>query len=154
GVAGVDTLYVAADDAGALRKYSLVGGNWTLNGTIGVATDAYRGLTGVVSGTTVTLYATRKFSSGTAGRQFVTLTDSSGYNGAFAGTPTLLATAGANTSFRGIAFAPESPSAANQPPVNTLPATFSTNEDTSVFLTGISLTDPDAGTANVQVTLS
>src|SRR4030095_14542066 len=90
-VAGVDTVYVASDDAAALTKYSLVSGNWTANGTVGTASDAYRGLTGIVSGTTVTLYATRKGGSGTTGGgEFVSLVDSSGYNGAFAGAPTLL----------------------------------------------------------------
>lgn len=108
GVAGVDVLYVANDDATALTKYSLVGGNWTSNGTVGVAADAYRGVTGVVSGTTVTLYATRKGGSSAAGGgEFVSLVDNSGYNGAFSGSPTLLATAGNNTAFRGIALAPE-----------------------------------------------
>jgi hypothetical protein len=49
--------------------------------------------------------------------------------------------------------------AANQPPVNTVPATQTVAEDTDlVFSTAnnnrISIADPDAGTANVQVTLS
>jgi hypothetical protein len=101
GVAGVDTLYVADDSTGALSKFSLVGGTWTLNGTIGVAADSYRGLTGIVSGSSVVLYATRK------NGELVSLVDSSGYNGAFAGTPTLLASAASNTVFRGVALAPE-----------------------------------------------
>jgi hypothetical protein len=98
-VAGLDTLYVADDSIG-LQKFSLVGGTFTSNGTVGQGTDAYRGLTSTVSGTTVTLFATR------GGNQLVRLSDASGYNGAFAGTPTLLATAGANTAFRGVALAP------------------------------------------------
>src|SRR5262249_52599733 len=107
-VSGVDTLYVADDGAG-LQKYSLGSGNWTANGTVGAAADAYRGLTASVSGTTVTLYAVRKGgSTATGGGEFVSLVDSSGYNGAFSGTPTLLSTAAANTSFRGVAFAPVS----------------------------------------------
>jgi hypothetical protein len=32
--------------------------------------------------------------------------DTSGFNGSFSGTPTLLATAGANTAFRGVALTP------------------------------------------------
>ncbi len=107
GVAGVDTLYVADDGADALRKYSLVGGNWVLNGTVGVNADNYTGVTATVSGSTVTLYAVRLGGSGAGGGgQLVSLVDSSGYNGAFAGTPTLLATAAANTAFRGVALAP------------------------------------------------
>src|SRR5262249_34879422 len=83
---GVDTLYVADDGLG-MSKYSLVSGTWVSNGTVGAAADNYRGLTGVVGGTTVTLYATRKGgSSATGGGELVRLLDASGYNGAFAGT--------------------------------------------------------------------
>ena len=110
GVSGLDTVYVADDTNGAgggITKYSLVSGSWTSNGTVGTASDAYRGLTGSVSGTTVTLYTTRKGGTGaTGGGELATLTDASGYNGAFTGTPMLLATAAANTAFRGVAFAP------------------------------------------------
>ena len=105
-VAGVDTLYVADDSAGML-KYSLVGGSWVSNGTVGAGSDNYRGLTGMVDsdGTTVDLFATRKGGTGaTGGGELVSLIDSSGYNGAFSGTPMLLATASANESFRGIAL--------------------------------------------------
>jgi DNA/RNA endonuclease YhcR with UshA esterase domain len=108
GVAGFDTLYVADDGAGALQKFSLVAGSWVSNGTIGVDTDDYRGLTATVSGTSVTLFATRKGGSAAAGGgELVTLTDASGYNGAFAGTPSVLVTAAINTAFRGVALAPE-----------------------------------------------
>ena len=100
GTSGLDTLYVADDGAG-LQKYSLLAGNWTANGTIGTAADLYRGITAVASGSTVTIFAVR------GAGQLVTLVDSSGYNGAFAGTPSLLATAGTNTAFRGLAFAPQ-----------------------------------------------
>ncbi|MEI9947639.1 MAG: hypothetical protein WDO74_01285 [Pseudomonadota bacterium] len=56
---------------------------------------------------TVTLYATRKGGGGAAGGgELVSVVDASGYNGAFASTPTLLVTAAANTAFRGVAFAP------------------------------------------------
>jgi Putative Ig domain len=109
-VAGLDTLYVA-DEAGGvnggLRKYSLVAGTWVSNGVIGTGADFYRGLTGVVSGTTVTLYATRAGGNVAAsGGELVSLVDSSGYNVTIAGAPTVLATAGANTTFHGVAFAP------------------------------------------------
>src|SRR5262249_53838981 len=70
-VAGVDTVYVA-DDAAGIQKYSLVGGSWTATGVAGVAADAYRGITGIVSGSSVTLYATRKGgSSATGGGEYV-----------------------------------------------------------------------------------
>jgi hypothetical protein len=107
GSPGVDTLYVASDDAFALSKYTLVGSSWVAKGTVGTASDSYRGLTATVNAGVVTLYATRKGGSGaTGGGEFVSLVDASGYDGAFAGTPTLLVTAAANTAFRGVALAP------------------------------------------------
>ncbi|HKB01089.1 MAG TPA: hypothetical protein VKD90_02670, partial [Gemmataceae bacterium] len=42
----------------------------------------------------------------------------------------------------------------NQPPVNTLPATFATAEDIALTLSGLSVVDPDAGGGNVKVTLA
>jgi hypothetical protein len=107
GTPGVDVLYVA-DDSSGLTKYSLVGGTWTANGTVGTGTDAYRGLTGVVTGSTVVLYSTRRGGSTAAGGgELVTLTDASGLGGAFAPAPAVLATAAANRSFRGVALAPQ-----------------------------------------------
>jgi hypothetical protein len=107
---GLDTVYVADDTngtPGGLTKYALVGGSWTAKGTVGAAADAYRGVTGVVSGTSVTLYAVRKGGSAAAGGgELVTIVDASGYNGAFAGTPSLLAAAATDTAFRGVALAP------------------------------------------------
>lgn len=106
GVAGLDTLYVA-DDARGILKFSLVSGNWVVNCTNGLAADSYRGLTATVSDNTVTLYATRKGGAGAnGGGELVSLVDSSGYNTAFTGTPTLLATAAIRTAFRGVALAP------------------------------------------------
>lgn len=106
-VVGVDTLYIADEGAPALSKFSLVGGTWTLNGTIGAGSDDYRGLTATIVGTTVNLFATRRGgSTGAGGGELVSLVDATGYNGAFAGSPLLLATAATNTAFRGIALAP------------------------------------------------
>jgi hypothetical protein len=112
GISGVDTLYVADDTTtgipGGIAKYSLVAGAWISNGAAGVAADSYRGLTGKVSGSTVTLFATRKGGSGASGGgELVTLVDSTGYNGGLIGSPFLLVTAAANTAFRGVALAPE-----------------------------------------------
>lgn len=109
GVAGPDVLYVADDNAG-LQKYSHVGGSWTLNGTVGTGTDDYRGLAITVTGTTVVLYSMRigLNSAANGGGELVTLTDANGFNGAFTGTPTVLATAVTNnTSFRGVSMAPQ-----------------------------------------------
>ena len=104
---GVDVVYVADDGVG-LIKYSLVAGTWTANSTLGTAADAYRGVTAVVSGSTVSLFATRKGgSTATGGGELVQITDTSGYNAALAASPTLLATAATNTAFRGVALAPQ-----------------------------------------------
>ena len=109
GVAGPDVLYVA-DDNNGIHKYSLIAGTWTLNGTVGSGTDDYRGMALMVSGTTVTLFTMRigLNSAANGGGQLVSLTDATGYNGTFAGTPILLASAVTNnTSFRGVAMAPQ-----------------------------------------------
>ncbi len=103
---GVDVLYLTDDSIG-ITKYSLVGGNWTSNGTVGTASDTYRGITGSVSAGSVVLFAVRKGgSTATGGGELVSFSDPSGYNGAFAGTPAVLATAAGNTAFRGVALAP------------------------------------------------
>src|SRR5215831_14933453 len=125
GVPGVDTLYVADDtntvNIGGISKYSLVGGSWVNSGIVGNSGDAYRGLTGVVSGTTVTLYATRKGGSGaTGGGELVSVVDTTGYNGTLVAAPALLATAGANTAFRGIALAPIGLAITGQPVSQTI----------------------------------
>ena len=71
------------------------------------ASDVYRGLAGTVNGTSVTLFATRRTGTvATPGGQLVTITDSSGYNAVFTGTPSVIATADTNTVFRGVALAP------------------------------------------------
>jgi len=95
GVPGVDTLYVADEERGLL-KFSLVGASWNFNGVVGTAADDYRGLTGIVTGNSVALYATILGGTGFPtfipnGGQLVTITDSSGWNGAFSGTVSMLA---------------------------------------------------------------
>jgi hypothetical protein len=108
-VAGLDTLYFVDDTLSTtgIYKFSLVGGTWTANSFVGAANEAYRGLTGIVNGTTVTLFATRKGgSSSTGGGELVSLTDSSGYAATLTGTPILLATAATSTAFRGVALQP------------------------------------------------
>src|SRR5207248_2085319 len=102
---GEDTLYVA-DSATGITKFSLLNGTWTSNGTVGSAADQYRGLTARVSGTTVSLYATR-VSFNTGASQVVSLVDSSGFNQPFNASPSQVALALTNESFRGVALAPE-----------------------------------------------
>lgn len=104
----LDTLYVADDGIG-ITKYSLANSTWVSNGTVGAAADTYRGLTGVVNGSTVNLFATG--SGGTAaagGGKLVSITDSSGYNAAFTASATTLATAANQTAFRGVVYVPSS----------------------------------------------
>lgn len=151
-VAGLDTLYVADDSALALTKYSLVSGNWTANGTVGVDADDYRGITGAVSGSTVTLFATRKGGSGaTGGGELVSLADSSGHNGAFSGAPTLLATAAANTAFRGVGHIPLSADT-TPPAVSTLaPADNATNVPVGSNLVATFSENVAIGTGNILV---
>jgi hypothetical protein len=108
GVAGPDVLYFTEDNDGIV-KYSLVSGSWVLNGAVGTSTDDYRGLGATISGTTVTLYSTRRGgnASNTKGGQLVSLTDASGHNGTFSATPVVLINAVTNAAaFRGVAAAP------------------------------------------------
>lgn len=103
-----DTLYIADDTAAALSKYGLVSGTWQLEGKVGTGGNDYTGLTAVQNGSSVTLFATLLNGDATSGAvaQLVSLADSSGFQGTLAGTPTLLATAGANETFAGVAFVP------------------------------------------------
>ncbi len=104
-----DTLYVADEGAG-LQKFTCIAGSWTATGVVGSGTDSYRGLAGYTAGSATVLFATRKGGSGSnGGGELVTITDNSGFNGAFGGTPTVLATAVSKTAFRGVALAPVAP---------------------------------------------
>jgi hypothetical protein len=105
-LSGGTVLYVADDTAsgGQILKYSLVSGTWTANGTISAA--AVRGLTGVVSGNTVNLYATTGGGTATGGGTLYWFSDTTGYDNAVSGSAAPLATAAANEAFRGIALAP------------------------------------------------
>jgi uncharacterized repeat protein (TIGR01451 family) len=104
GVAGPDTLYITDDSGSAnIQKYSLVAGSWVANGSVTLASA--RGLTGTVSGSTVTLFITNN-----NGSSVKTYVDTSGYNATMTATvPVDLTTsvvAGTNKAFRGIALAP------------------------------------------------
>jgi hypothetical protein len=112
-VAGPDVLYVASQNfptGGGIQKYSLIGTTWVLNGAVGTTADVYTGLTIKVSGTSVTIFATRQGPNNptTAGGEIVKLSDNSGYNGTLSGTPTVIATVAIpnNMAFRGIAPVP------------------------------------------------
>ncbi|HEV7239113.1 MAG TPA: ExeM/NucH family extracellular endonuclease [Thermoanaerobaculia bacterium] len=131
GVAGVDTVYVA-DDGGTIQKYSLVGGNWTANGTIALATA--RGITGTVSGSNVTLYVTARTT-------LRTLTDTSGYNATITGSVTTLATVATNTAFQGVAFAPVPIVALPQLSISDV-SQAETNAGTTTFTFAVTLNAP------------
>lgn len=113
-ITGNDVIYLAGEN-GTLQKYSLSGTNtWTSRGQVGLPTDVYANITGVVSGTTVTLYATREVIDELGNGQpseLVTLVDNTGRTNSISGlVPTLLATSLTNTGFRGVAMAPKPPS--------------------------------------------
>ncbi|WP_257668885.1 glycoside hydrolase family 16 protein [Parapedobacter tibetensis] len=106
-VLGVDVLYVADEWSGALSKYSLVGGSWTLNGQVGTSADQYRGLAGRVGTGAVELFATRKNAgSVNGGGELVKIVDGGGYNTTLSATPVVIASAPPFTLFRGVALAP------------------------------------------------
>lgn len=103
-VAGVDTVYVADDGGGGVQKYSFDGALWSSAPVGSITAASARGLTGVVNGTTVTLFVAY---GGTSNNNLGTVTDTAGYNAAPSTTTmTVLTTAGTNRVFRGVAFVP------------------------------------------------
>jgi hypothetical protein len=99
GGSGPDTAYVADATAGKILKYVLSGSTWTADGSSSsTATTGVTGLTGTFVNGVATLYATSPTS-------LVSISDTTG-QGALVATPSLLATAGTNEAFRGVAFAP------------------------------------------------
>lgn len=114
GTVNPDTIYVtdptlpATGTAGEVQKWSLVGGTWSLTGTILV--PYAEGLTATVSGSTVTLYVTSSgISTGSSNLGFLySVTDTSGYDAApsTGSDSTPLVTAATNEAFRGVALAP------------------------------------------------
>ena len=109
-ISGADTLYVADQNtAEGIVKYSFNGTTWAVRGSTGTTLANNRGvtgLTGVISGTQVVLYATIGTGAGNTLERFV---DTAAREVNIAGSFTVLATASANTVFRGVAFAPVAP---------------------------------------------
>ena len=102
---GFDTLYVADDGTSAgIEKWSYNGSTWIAEGTVTAA--GVRGLTGVVNGTSVTLYGTTGGSAAAGGGSLYTFTDSTGAGNPISGTATVRATAATDEAFRGIALVP------------------------------------------------
>ncbi|HXD85475.1 MAG TPA: Ig-like domain-containing protein [Urbifossiella sp.] len=104
-VPGVNTLYIADDQAGAVQKYTFDGSTWAASGTLAAA--GVSGLTGTVDGPNVILYGTAGGGTSAGGGSLYTFTDQSGYGGVLAGTATTIATAANDEAFRGIAFTPQ-----------------------------------------------
>ncbi len=102
GSTGLDTLYVADGSArgGTIDKYRWNGTTWAPLGFVDVP-DAF-GVVADVSGNSVSLAVTTP-------THLITLTDANGSAASFTpGAPSVLATAAANTEFRGVALAPTS----------------------------------------------
>ena len=100
-VSGIDTLYVAEATQG-LTKYTFNGTSWGVGPTLNIAGNVgFRGVAGYAVGTTITLMATTAEPT----NRLVVFVDTG------VGTPTgtAVATAAANTVFRGVAVSPHFP---------------------------------------------
>jgi hypothetical protein len=144
GSGGIDTAYGLDPTAEVMYKYNLVGGTWTQEGSpISIAPNtgaggAGPGLTGIVSGTNVTLFLTIN------GSQLYSFTDNSGFMGAMSGGLSgVLASAGTNTAFRGIATVPKSSTGTGATTVTVSPSSNNVPVGTSVTFTAT--VDPGAG---------
>ncbi|WP_432890039.1 ExeM/NucH family extracellular endonuclease [Kribbella sp. CA-245084] len=117
-VPGADTLYVADDSAapnGGILKFAFDGSAWTARGTFRPAGSGVRGLTGSVSPSGVTLFAS------TASNALVKVDDTAAFDAPISATATTLATAAANTALRGVAFAPAGGGGTTAPAITTQP---------------------------------
>ncbi|MFO0579191.1 MAG: hypothetical protein U1A78_34760 [Polyangia bacterium] len=104
---GIDTLYVADDrtTGGGLQRWRLVGTTWTLDGSfVESAGSGARAVTGYVSGSSVVLLVVVP-EAGLKTARIVSFVDT-GQNPSTA-TAKLLATANANTVYRGLCLAPQ-----------------------------------------------
>lgn len=97
-----DTLYVA-DSSNGIVKYSLLGGTWVKNGTVGSSSNGFADLSANVVGGVVDLYAISNRN------ELVSLTDTSGFDGAFSSSITTLVTANSHEAFDGVSVTPTAP---------------------------------------------
>lgn len=133
-VPGVDTVYLADDSGspnGGILKYSFDGNTWTARGAIRPNGSGARGVTGSVTGSTVTLFATTSATTG----QLVKIEDTAAFDAAISATVTTLVTAGPNTALRGVAFAPAPVAAA--PTITTQPQDTTVSVGSSATLSVI-----------------
>ncbi|OJV89505.1 MAG: hypothetical protein BGO39_36680 [Chloroflexi bacterium 54-19] len=141
GVAGPDTLYVA-DQANGLLKFSFDGTTWTSRNKLA---GNLTGLTGTVNAdNSVSIFAT----SGTsAGNNLVSYTDTAAFNQDLAsGSFATIATAPANTVFRGLAFAPEGATGGDSAP------SITTNPASQTISSGQTATMTVAATSTLPLT--
>jgi hypothetical protein len=98
-IPGDDAMYLVNESTSQLMKYAFDGSAWQARGAIG--SGVARNATGVVSGSTVTLFVTSPTG-------LFTLTDASGIGGTLTGSLASVISAPTNTNFRGISvFVPE-----------------------------------------------
>lgn len=154
-VDGVDTVYVADQattsgvSGGGIKKFSLIAGFWTYNGTFpaisspSVAPTLFIGLAGEVTNGTVRLFATRN------GQQLIYVEDTSGYNSAPSAIPQLISVASINNAYRGVALAPEIFESYNGM-VQFSSASYSGNEDGGPISVTVTRTDGSAGAISVD----
>jgi len=103
-------MYFGDGNGGKIRKYSLVDGVWTLNGSIAISST--RGLEGVVENGVVKLYVTTRTNVANGDAKLWAIEDATGYNQAPTGVvPDILWDyTGENTTVGGLAWAPEATS--------------------------------------------
>jgi predicted extracellular nuclease len=130
-VAGVDTLYIADDNAttGGILKLSFDGAKWASRGRVAPPAGVQlRGLAARIASGGVELFATSP-------TDLYALTDTAAFNATISATLSAsLANAGANKGFRGVAFAPTGGSA-TAPTITSQPANASASVGTTATLT-------------------
>ena len=144
-----DTLYTADQSTNSILKYSLVGGAWTAEGSIGLpaGVTGIEGLTANDVNGQAQIYATANGSSSTAG-YLLSFTDTTGAGNQVSGIASQIATAPAGEAFRGIAFAPGTVIGSGGSGGTPVPAPEITTSDSG--LEG-SMNDPTNPTLGVRV---
>ncbi len=159
---GYDTLYIADGSqttpplgsglsTPGISKYTYNGSTWAYDGSIDTSDDI-EGLTGVVTGSTVVLYATSSNPAGTTS-EIESVTDNSGFAGSItnggSSTPTLVVSAPSNEFFHGVALAPQ---LANVDFVVSTAASTTAGQSQTVTVTAQYATGPMAGQTDTNYT--
>lgn len=95
-----DTMYVADDGNSSVEKWSLVGGNWTLTGSIALTSP--RGITAVETNGEVDVFVTAGANSGNGITNIIKFVDASGYDGTFSSGTNIITQLPAGQQFRGV----------------------------------------------------